>query len=364
MTLYLPFLAFVFSVACGFVFIPQVLNYCKRKNLYDIPNERKVHKNAIPRMGGISFMPSMLVSCIVALLVYNVVADKEKMLFSQWSVTFFVSLLIIYVVGIVDDLLGVSARTKLVCQIIAGLLLTSAGLYINNLYGLFGINELPSWAGIPLTVFIIVLIDNAMNMIDGIDGLAGSLALFALLGFMVVFHREGLWVYSTLIAGLAGVLVPFLYFNVFGDAGRNRKIFMGDSGSLMLGFVLAFLFVKFVMNNPNVMPFRRDGMLLSISLLVVPVFDVLRVVLVRLRERKPLFKADKNHLHHKLMSAGLTQHQALTVIMLLAAGFVLVNILMLKVLGCSASAILMADIVLHILFHWAVSRRIKRIRTA
>jgi UDP-N-acetylmuramyl pentapeptide phosphotransferase/UDP-N-acetylglucosamine-1-phosphate transferase len=150
--------AFWVSLICGLVFTPLILDFCKRKRLYDIPNERKVHKIAT--------------AC----------------------------------------------------------LLPFAGLYINNLYGMFGIHEIPYWLGVPLTVFIIVFIDNAINLIDGIDGLAASLSFLALSGFLAYFVYNDVFVYTytIIVAGMMGALVAFAYFNLFGKAERNTKIFIGD----------------------------------------------------------------------------------------------------------------------------------------
>ena len=134
--------------------------------------------------------------------------------------------------GIVDDILGLSPLIKFIVQIIAACALPLSGLYINNMYGFFGIHEIPYYIGFPLTVLTIVFIDNAINLIDGIDGLAASLSIIALSGFLYMFIVQNVWSYSILIAGLIGVLVAFMYFNLFGSAENNRKIFMGDSGSL------------------------------------------------------------------------------------------------------------------------------------
>ena len=349
--------AFLLSALSGFIMIPQIMNYAKRKKLYDIPNERKVHKNAIPRLGGISFMPSMILATIIAIILFSHLAENPKLLVSPWSIIFCMSLMIIYTTGVIDDIIGLTATTKFIAQIIAATLLPLSGLYINNLYGLFGINEIPAYVGIPITIFIIVFIDNAINLIDGIDGLAGSLTLLALLGFLYCFSREGLWIYSVLIAGLAGVLIPYLWFNIFGNPDKNRKIFMGDSGSLTLGYILAFLFVKFAMHNPNVMPFRKDSLLLSITILLVPVFDVLRVIVIRLKQHKPLFQADKNHLHHKLMASGYTQHQALIIILMLAVAYAVVNIILYKYCHLNISIIILADVIIHLIFHYCIGRK-------
>ena len=150
------------SIVCGFIFIPLILNFCEKKGLYDLPNERKVHKNAIPRLGGISFMPSMLVAFVAALLMSDNYTGERQVTMSLWSCFFLVSLLLIYGVGIIDDLTGLGAKTKFTVQIMAACLMPLSGLYINNLYGFCGINEIPAWVGMPLTVFIIVFIDDIL----------------------------------------------------------------------------------------------------------------------------------------------------------------------------------------------------------
>lgn len=349
-------IAFAFSAVCGFIMIPQILNYCEKKNLYDIPNSRKIHNNAIPRLGGITFLPSMMLTLLLAVSVHSFLSDQHITL-SMWTTMFVISLIMIYAIGIIDDLIGLGAGTKFTVQILAACLMPISKLYINNFYGLFGIYEIPFWIGAPLTVFIIVFITNAINLIDGIDGLAASLSLIALGGFLLCFMREGVWTYGILIAGLMGVLIPYLYFNIWGEESKNRKIFMGDSGSLTLGFILGFLFVKFTMDNPYVMPFRKDSLLLSYTLLIVPCFDVVRVIFKRLRERKPIFQADKNHIHHKLLRAGCNQRQALITILLLALSFVLLNNILDYFLP--TTFIVLVDVIVYIAFHLVINSFIR-----
>lgn len=317
--------AFVISTACGFIIIPHIVNFCIKKNLYDIPNARKVHKNAIPRLGGICFLPCTLIAFIFGIAILNQLTGQRQITIGTWSVMFLISLSLIYIIGIVDDIVGVRPRTKFAVQIIAASLLPLSGLYINNMYGMFGIHELPFWVGAPLTVFVLVFIDNAMNLIDGIDGLSGGLALLSLTGFLLCFMHEGIYTYAILIAGLMGVLTAYLFFNIWGKPEKGHKIFMGDSGSLTLGFILGFLLIKFAMHNPNVMPYHNNSLLITYTLLIVPCFDVVRVIITRLKNRHPIFKADKNHIHHKLMRAGMSQHQALVTILLLAATFIVLN---------------------------------------
>ena len=357
MTIYLLG-AFLVSLICGLVFTPLILDFCKRKRLYDIPNERKVHKNATPRLGGISFFPSMLTAFFIMLL-FTPVVEQDTLPVNVWSAVFIVGLLLIYGIGIIDDLVGLKATSKFAVQIATACLLPFAGLYINNLYGLFGIHEIPYLVGVPLTVFIIVFIDNAINLIDGIDGLAAGLSLLALAGFLAYFRYHGVYVYTytIIIAGMMGALVAFAYFNLFGKPERNTKIFMGDSGSLSLGFTLGFLAVKCTVDNNNIWPYRPEAIIVPLTLLIVPTADVVRVTLFRLRHHTPLFSADKNHIHHKLMRTGMNQHQALICILVLAAWYVVMNSLLYMVLPITY--IVLIDVVFYCLVNVGINMKLK-----
>lgn len=360
MTTYLLYIiiSFLCSAVCGFVFIPLIISFCKRKGLYDLPDERKLHHSNIPRLGGISFLPSMFLAALAALALNNHFANDDQMTISLWSAYFAISLLLIYGVGLVDDLVGLEATPKFVVQIIAAVLMPAAGLYFNNLYGMLGIYEIGYWPGALFTVFVIVFISNAFNLIDGIDGLSGSLSFLALGGFLVCFIHQEMLIYCILIAGLMGVLVPFLYYNIWGKAEKGQKIFMGDAGSLTLGFILGFLAVKYSMNNPNVMPYRPYSMLLAYTLLVVPVFDVVRVSILRIRHHKPIFDADKNHIHHKLLRTGMNQHWTLVTILLLAVTFIALNVALAHVVD--SMLIVLIDIAVWMLFHAAINLAIHR----
>lgn len=357
MTIYLLG-AFLLSLICGLVFTPLILDFCKQKKLYDLPNERKVHKNAVPRLGGISFFPSMMTAFLVVLLFTPIVEDYTLPV-NIWSAVFLIGLMIIYGIGIIDDLVGLNATTKFFFQIATSCLLPFAGLYINNLYGLFGIHEIPYWIGVPLTVFIIVFIDNAINLIDGIDGLAASLSFLALAGFLAYFLYYGVYTYTytIIIGGMMGALVAFAYFNLFGKAERNTKLFMGDSGSLSLGFTLGFLAVKCAMQNTNIWPYRPEAIIVPITLLFVPTADVVRVTLYRFKHHKPLFDADKNHIHHKLMRTGMNQHQALGIILAMALGYIAINGLLYQVFH--ATIIVIIDIVLYCIVNMCINHKMK-----
>ena len=356
MTIYLLG-AFILSLICGFVFTPVILDYCKRKRLYDIPNERKVHKKAIPRLGGISFIPSMLTASAVLLYFFSS-TNQEKLPITIGSGYFIIGLIVIYLTGIIDDLVGLNAKSKFIVQIGTAAILPLAGLYVNNLYGLFGIHEVPFVTGILLTIFVVVFIDNAINLIDGIDGLAAGLSILTLAGFLIYFVNYSVFMqtYSIVVAGLLGALAAFSYFNIFGKADKNTKIFMGDSGSLSLGYCIGFLAVKCVMNNTNIWPTRPEAFIVPFTLVFVPTADVVRVTLHRLRHRQPLFIADKNHIHHKLMKAGMSQHQALLFILALAMTYIVVNYLLCP--HVSATIIVLIDILLYCFVNMCINQYI------
>lgn len=351
-------ISFAFSALCGFVAIPWILNFCIENKLYDMPNGRKIHASAIPRLGGVSFLPSMLIAFLAVTLTFNTFTGVSEVTFSLWTLYFFISLLLIYSVGFIDDMIGLSAKMKFFVQIVAATLLPLSGLYLNNFYGFCGIHEVPYYVGAPITIFIVVFITNAINLIDGIDGLASGISFIALTGFLICFINEDVWLYCILIAGLMGVLVAFMYYNVYGDPKKNRKIFMGDSGSLTLGFILGFLSIKYSMDNPNVMFWRPDCMLLSYTFIIVPVFDVIRVAFQRFAHHVSIFQADKNHIHHKLMRLGMNQRQALICILSLSVFFILLNIALTN--HISAEWIVGIDILVWLTFHAVVNWMIRK----
>lgn len=354
MSVILPYIigSFVVSWLCGMISIPLVIRFCNSRGILDQPNVRKVHKSGVPRLGGVCFVPSMLVAFVGALLLLNYNSPDGMVTANLWSCMFLVSLLLIYVTGLIDDLAGINAKAKFVVQIVAASVLPACSLYINNLYGFLGIYEIPAYIGVPLTILAMVFVNNAMNLIDGIDGLCGSLSLMVLAGFLYCFVAEGLTVYGLLIAALMGTLAAFLRYNLFGDERHHRKIFMGDSGSLTLGFILGFLMVKYSMHNPSVMPYNADHIMLATTLLLVPCFDVVRVVISRMAHRRGIFTADKNHIHHKLLRAGLGQHQALAVILLMAVFYFILN-MVLSFATIYFSLIIVIDIVL-----WAIGNTV------
>ena len=187
---------------------------------------------------------------------------------------------------------------------------------------MFGIGEIPVWIGMPFTVLLVVFITNAINLIDGIDGLASGLSMVALVIFGVIFMHYELWNFAILAFICVGVIIPFFAYNVFGNADKGRKIFMGDTGSLTLGYIISFFVIKYCMYVPGEdMQAYGAPVVVAFSVLLVPCLDVVRVVLKRARTGKALFMPDKNHIHHKFLDMGFTPRRALITIQIMSACF-------------------------------------------
>ena len=353
-----PLISFFVSALCASLFMPRLLQFCKRRGLYDMPNERKVHTSKIPRLGGALFMPCAMIG-IAAALIYMMLMELELPEFTASSVLIFIGIFLIYLIGLLDDVLGLSARIKFLIQFVASLFLPICNLYFNNLYGFMGIYELPMWVGYPLTVFVCLLIVNSINLIDGIDGLASGLSIIALAAFTFLFYRLEVMNYAMFSMGLMGAVIVFFYFNMFGKVDKCTKTFMGDTGSLILGYGLSYLAIKLAMDNDAVLPYRPAALLMSYSLLVVPTFDLIRVALLRLKKGVSIFHADKTHIHHKFLNAGLSMHQSLIAILGLQILICAINILLNK-LDINISLIVGLDILLFSAVQIWLSRIIKK----
>lgn len=339
--------------------MPFLLKLCRRKGIYDLPNERKVHHNKIPRLGGILFIPSMLVGVAGAFVVMTLFKENEQIPVTLSTILIVIGMFLLYLIGMLDDLFGIRASIKLLIQIIVSLFLPFCGLYIHNLYGLLGLYEIPVWMGYPLTVFVSLLIVNAINLIDGIDGLASSLSLIAITLFGILYYQQHIMFNTLYCAGLAGSILAFLFFNLLGSPERNTKTFMGDTGSLTLGYALAFLAIRYIMtsngqaSNPTL---HSPALIVPYTLLIVPCFDLIRVASVRLYHHKPIFHPDKTHIHHKCLQAGFSMHQSLVLILALQIGYCVINAVLFK-LQASASIIVVFDIILFVLFNLWLNKR-------
>ena len=320
---------FLFAVSLGMVIIPRILVISHKKRLYDVPDARKVHTMPVPRLGGLSFFPVILMSMflVIGFRLYFWDMDVYGLSFNMlYEYLFlFVGMTLLYLVGVCDDLVGVGYRYKFAVQIAAAFLLVLSGNWFDSFGGLFGIYSVPVWVGVPFTVFIVVYITNAINLIDGIDGLASGLCCIALSVLSVIFFLRGQYVYALLAVCTLGILMPFWCYNVFGNANRGHKLFMGDAGSLTLGYVISFLIIHMSVTNEVSPTLSNPYMVIAFSTVLVPLLDVIRVVLHRLREHKNPFLPDKNHFHHKLLRTGMRVRMVMVCIIAISAFFILLN---------------------------------------
>lgn len=320
---------FLFAVSLGMVIIPRILVISHKKRLYDVPDARKVHTMPVPRLGGLSFFPVILMSMflVIGFRLYFWDMDTSSLSFNMlYEYLFlFVGMTLLYLVGVCDDLVGVGYRYKFAVQIAAALLLVLSGNWFDSFGGLFGIYSVPAWMGMPFTVFIVVYITNAINLIDGIDGLASGLCCIALSVLSVIFFLRWQYVYALLAICTLGILMPFWCYNVFGNANRGHKLFMGDAGSLTLGYVISFLIIHMSVTNEVSPTLSNPYMVIAFSTVLVPLLDVIRVVLHRLREHKNPFLPDKNHFHHKLLRTGMRVRVMMVTILGIAVSFIGLN---------------------------------------
>ncbi|MEO8403325.1 MAG: MraY family glycosyltransferase [Chitinophagaceae bacterium] len=298
------------SFIISFLAIPVVLQIAEQKKLYDVPDERKVHTHAVASLGGVGIFGGFLLASLLSIQVYN---DFEFQYF-------FAAALVIFFLGLKDDLVVLSASKKFIGQMVAASILIHLGhIRIDSMYGLFGFYQLPEGFALALSYLTIIVVINSFNLIDGIDGLAASLGMLTMIIFGTYFFINGYQAYALLAYALTGSLAAFLIFN-----HHPAKIFMGDSGSLMIGLVNAILVIKFinVANDPAVAIPVPAAVAVGFSILIVPLLDTLRVFAIRIFNGRSPFTPDKNHIHHLLLNWGLG-HSAVTLVCVgLNVGFV------------------------------------------
>ena len=340
-------IAFITGAAITAIVIPLIIAFCRKYGYYDQPNQRKVHHAAVPRLGGLAFLPAMAMGALVTLLIFysRTTVPPE---FQITSVLMVFGATIVYLMGILDDLLDLSANLKFMILAVGSAMLPVCNLLLDNLYGFFGLYELPLWLSYPLTVLVIMTIVNAVNLIDGIDGLASGFSIICLAVLVYLFMDLRVIVFMILSAALLGSVLTFFGFNVFGKVGR-LKIFMGDAGSLILGYVLSYLAIKYMMLTEKDIYTEICPILIPYSLFIVPVFDLIRVALTRVLSGEPMFQADQRHVHHVLMRCGLTMHQSLWVILGMIVAFILGN-LALDEMQVPLTIIFFIDVTLYLLF--------------
>lgn len=315
--------AFLLAIILEMMLLPRIIYIAKKKRLFDIPDARKKHQQNIPRLGGVSFLPVILSITLISLFIRCKFGLENENLINETIPEFLLlscGMILIFSTGVKDDLVGVWYGHKFLVQFVASFFIVFSNVYIESLHGLFGIYEIPDFVGIPLTVMIVVYTTNAINLIDGADGLASGLSGLAFFVFGVFFAIAGLWTYATLAFIVCGMLIPFFYYNFFHP---RRKIFMGDTGSLTLGYLLAFMLIRLLKTpiSDDFLPNEGGMLILAFAALFIPLYDAVRVMLVRLLTGRSPFSPDRNHIHHKLIDLGLSRKRAVGIIIIMAASF-------------------------------------------
>jgi len=286
------------SFLITFFAIPVIIQVARQKKMFDEPDERKVHKMVIPTLGGLGIFAGFILATLL-----GVPTGSPELQY------FVAAAIVIFFLGIKDDILVLSAAKKFIGQLVAaGIIIKFGGIQITNMHGFLGIGEIPELASIILTLFTIIVITNSFNLIDGVDGLAGSLGLLTTILFGSYFLYVGQLMFAVMAFSLAGSLVGFLVYN-FSPA----KIFMGDTGSLMIGLVNSILVIKFI-NIAGAEGSRlplEAAPAIGFAILIVPLFDTLRVFGQRILDRRSPFSPDRSHVHHFLLELGFT-HKMVT----------------------------------------------------
>jgi len=355
-------LCFLSSALVAALMIPRIILISFKKRLFDSVDERKVHHGYVPRLGGVAFAPALIVSYAMmfggcTLLGYHLDSTGVASLHLSLGLC---ALLLLYFEGLTDDLVNVSYKVKFVVQIVAALLVVMSGVWLNNLYGFFGIHALPWYVGQPLTVLLIVYIINAINLIDGIDGLASGLSIVALFFLAILFTAFGNWVSAAISCAMLGALVSFFAYNVFGRAERHNKIFMGDCGSQIVGLLLGMESVWFCMyaNRAEHLATMPNALVVAFALLMIPCLDVVRVMLGRIRRGANPFLPDKTHIHHKFLALGMSQRTALLILLTIDAALGMANIELASVLNINV--LFAIDIALWCTMNWWLSFLIRK----
>lgn len=289
-------LLIAFGVA--FFAIPAIINVAQQKKLFDIPDERKIHQSPIPSLGGLGIFAGFIISTLYSL---SFASNQEFQYFLAATV-------VIFFLGLKDDILIISPVKKFIGQVLAAfLIIYKGGVQIHSMHGFLGINELPESASLMLTYFTVLVIINSFNLIDGVDGLAGSLGLLASASLGFFFFAISEPGYAMIAFSLAGASIAFLIYNF-----QPAKIFMGDTGSMLIGLINALLVIQFInFSSVNLAMPMTSGAAIGFSVLFIPLLDTLRVFAIRIFNRRSPFSADRNHIHHLLLDLKLS-HKAIT----------------------------------------------------
>lgn len=340
-------LGFTFAFAITSFGIPKVIELARQKRLYDLPGDRTSHLKPTPRLGGAMIFAGVILSSILF-------TNQESAFQLKYIIA---GMLILFFIGIKDDIISLTPVKKIIGQFFASLILVIPGnTRIIGCYNLFGLDEFPPIVSIIISLFFVMALINSMNLIDGIDGLASGVGIIASASFGYWFYINNYLSYAVICGSLAGSLIAFFYFNVF---SKNYKIFLGDTGSMLIGFLLALFAINFLeLNSDKTSSIRiLTAPSITLAILSIPVFDTFRVIIIRLFNNKPLFKADQNHIHHRILSVSKSHFKA-TGSILLVNGCLIVITLLLRALGNTVliSSLAILGIILLIILRFRLKR--------
>jgi len=321
---------FITALIVTYISVPTIVRISDYKQLYALPNDRTSHTKKLPTLGGLAVFAGFTLA-IIFFSHRDIVSDMAYILGA---------LIPLFFVGIKDDILVIDPKKKFFGQFLASLIVVwLGGFYLSDLHQAFGIGKIPYMASVIFTLFVFLVIINGFNLIDGIDGLASAIGILASVFYGIWFIISGNINFGIFAFSLTGALLAFFWYNVF---GKENKIFLGDTGSMIIGFIIAVLTVEFLETNLTVPAEIKlnSAPAISISLLILPLFDTLRVFTLRLRNGKSPFKADHNHIHHILLTFGFS-HMHVTIILLLVNIFFLFVALLFQDVGCVEITLLM-----------------------
>jgi UDP-N-acetylmuramyl pentapeptide phosphotransferase/UDP-N-acetylglucosamine-1-phosphate transferase len=324
-TLY-SIVGFILGFGLVYFSIPPLIRVSVAKHLYDTPNERKASKVVVPTIGGVAIFIGFILSTIIATDGFSFAELKYLI----------AAVIVLFFLGLNDDLIDIQARKKLLIQLgVAIMLIVVGGFRFTSLHGFLGFYEISYPISFAITLFTMIALINAFNLIDGIDGLASGISILisGVLGFWFLLsgHPE----YGIMSFCLTGSLAAFFIFNVF---GKTNKIFMGDNGSLVLGVIMAIMAIKFNEFNINQMlPHTlQNAPAISIGIFIIPVIDTLMVILIRASEGRSPFVPDMNHLHHQFLKLGNSHLKSTSYIVLINMFFITLTFFLHKLLDINS----------------------------
>jgi len=343
-------LAFITAFALSYIAIPSIISVSKKKHLFDEPGERRSHTVNTPSLGGIAIFAGTIFS-IIMWTPFKYFGSLQYIL---------CSFIIIFLVGAKDDIDPISPRKKLMAQLLAaGILFYKANVRITSLYGVFGIGEIPFLFSLFLTILTVVVIINAFNLIDGINGLSGSIGVLISVVFGTWFYQIGHLELSVVAFSLAGATIAFLKYNI-----TPAKIFMGDTGSLLLGLVSSILAIQFLELNDQLVDNiykTKAAPAVVIGIMILPLFDTLRVFILRAIKGNSPFLPDRSHIHHLLIDSGLNHMQATGVLFMVNVLFIFIVVQMQNIGTINLLFVIIAiAVVLSALLQMIVKNKVKR----